>query len=63
MKMPENFRLWDYIVFFVLIAGLGILNILSPGPFLGPLLMCIISGAIGSLILGTATNLVFQRKH
>lgn len=63
MKMPEHFRVLDYLIFFILIAGLGILNIRSPGPWLAPLLGSLIAGLGGSLVLGTFTNVVFRRSR
>ena len=63
MKLPKNLRLLDYIVFFVVVAGLGILNIMSPGPWLAPVILSIAAGIGASLILGTFTNVVFRRHR
>ena len=56
----SSFRKLDYILFYVIIAGLFISQLFELS--LTPIIGILIGAAIPALILGSITNLIFKKK-
>ncbi len=63
MRISEKIRVWDYIIFFVLLGFLYTINIHVDGSFVGPLMLAIVAAIVSSLVLGTITNFIFKKKN
>ncbi|MBB3130214.1 putative effector of murein hydrolase LrgA (UPF0299 family) [Paenibacillus rhizosphaerae] len=58
----RKFRWIDYAVVFVLVFGLGIVNIVPPANFVAIAASLAVSAILVSLVVGTVTNLVFRSR-
>ncbi|RED34739.1 hypothetical protein [Paenibacillus sp. VMFN-D1] len=58
----RKFRWLDYAIVFVLVFGLGIINIVPPANYVGVIAKLAVSAMLVSLVVGTVTNLVFRSR-
>lgn len=56
----RKFRCLDYAIVFVLVFGLGIVNIVPPANYIAIVASLAVSAILVSLVIGTITNLVFR---
>lgn len=58
----RKFRWLDYAIVFVLVFGLGIINIVPPANYATIVAGIAVSAMLVSLVVGTVTNLVFRSR-
>ncbi|GIO56286.1 hypothetical protein BK138_21360 [Paenibacillus rhizosphaerae] len=58
----RKFRWLDYAIVFVLVFGLGIINIVPPAHYAAVVASLAVSAMLVSLVVGTVTNLAFRSR-
>ncbi|MET3851820.1 MULTISPECIES: hypothetical protein [unclassified Paenibacillus] len=58
----RKFRWLDYAIVFVLVFGLGIINIVPPANYAAIVASLAVSAILVSLVVGTVTNLLFRSR-
>ncbi|MGG4049420.1 hypothetical protein [Paenibacillus favisporus] len=58
----RKFRWLDYAIVFVLVFGLGIINIVPPANYAAVAASLAVSAILVSLVVGTVTNLAFRSR-
>ncbi|MEC0178912.1 hypothetical protein P4H83_28905 [Paenibacillus favisporus] len=58
----RKFRWLDYAIVFVLVFGLGIINIVQPANYAAIVAGIAVSAMLVSLVVGTVTNLMFRSR-